>query len=175
MNSNINTAAAQKYVAALEINSDRRSQDHPHITGSIIIEGVEYRVGLWYQIRKDKTGHYYSGALSETKDSPKFRITLYAFRGNEGDPNYHTVESKPFVGPTGNLHGYLWIVKNAADALEEFTITLELTTDRRSQQLTEEARSFKELLLRQVGKGAEADAERANELMDDINCEEVED
>src|SRR5258707_872994 len=99
-----------KFVSSLEINSDRRSQDHPHIVGVITIAGVDYRVALWHQDCKDgRDRDYYSGLLSESKDSPKFKLKLHQFRQTEdSDPNYHTPPTKPFEGPIGNLFGYLW-------------------------------------------------------------------
>jgi len=53
---------------ALFINNNRKSENHPHLNGSIIVEGVEYWISAWKKTTESNNTMF---SLSVTAKQPQ--------------------------------------------------------------------------------------------------------
>jgi hypothetical protein len=140
------------YKTNLVINPDKLRAEHPHLVGSIEIEGVKYRIALWLQQTKDKTKDYYSGSLqlADDRESPRAKTTLYQYRKEtDADPDYHSTEDRRVDLDGRLLYSYLWIRVAPKDSPDELEFHIEFSEQPRRQALSQDARKFRESVMSQ--------------------------
>jgi hypothetical protein len=64
-------------------NKDRKTDGSPEYSGSINIDGVEYRLGAW--VKEGKNGRFFSGSVRPKDQRPKGSMTVTSGRQPSDD------------------------------------------------------------------------------------------
>jgi hypothetical protein len=137
----------------LQLNPNKVRDNQPLLIGLIECEGPR-RVALWNHIGKNGSDEYYSGKLTtgEKDTEPVSLKTLSEFKqAAPGDPDFYTRESVTLGEEQYN--GYLWL---GLDADGEPEFVFELTTECRSQKLSDEVIKFRDRIKQRLSAKAAA-------------------